>query len=94
MLKVKSILIVKIIVQHIIDINKLKILKYNKYLRKIMNINLIDYKKVNGRYIIYERKGKGKEYNSEDRLIFEGEYLNGERSGQGKEYEYSELKAE
>ena len=44
-----------------------------------MNINLINYKIFSGRYIIYEEKGKGKEYDNEDYLIFEGEYLNGKK---------------
>ena len=52
------------------------------------NINLIHYKFLSGKYIIYEKEGKGKEYdgNSND-LIFEGEYLNGKRNGKGKEYD-------
>ena len=31
---------------------------------------------------------KGKEYYSNDKLMFEGEYLNGKRTGKGKEYDY------
>ena len=51
-----------------------------------MDINIINYRILSGRYIIYESKNKGKEYNScGDELIFEGEYLNGERNGYGKE---------
>ena len=52
-----------------------------------MNINLINYKIFSGRYIIYEEKGKGKEYDNEDYLIFEGEYLNGKKNGKAKEYD-------
>ena len=37
------------------------------------------YKKYSDRYKIAEKNGKGKEYNKEDKLIFEGEYLNGKR---------------
>ena len=44
------------------------------------------YKKINGRYKIAEKNGKGKEYVFEDQLIFEGEYLNGQKKGKGKEY--------
>ena len=66
---------------------KLKLIKYNKGLQNLMNINLINYKIFNGRYIIYEEKGKGKEYDNEDYLIFEGEYLNGKKNGKAKEYD-------
>ena len=42
------------------------------------------------RYIIYESKSKGKEYDAyNDRIIYKGEYLNGERNGKGKEYNYN-----
>ena len=43
----------------------------------------MNYKLFSGRYIIYEKDGKVKEYNYNDVLIFEGEYLN----GKGKEYD-------
>ena len=33
------------------------------------------------------RNGKGKEYNSKGKLIYEGEYKNGEKNGEGKEYD-------
>ena len=58
-----------------------------------MNIFLNDYKTFNGRYIIYESKWKGKEYNSENILLFAGEFLNGERK-KGKEYFHHEIKYE
>ena len=65
-----------------------KIFKYNKNYQKLFDINLIDYKFISGRYIIYKTKNKGEEYNSyNDQLIYEGEYLNGKRSGKGKEYD-------
>ena len=52
-----------------------------------MNINLTTYKLFTGKYIIYEEKGKGKEYDGYiDFLQFEREYLNGERNGNWKEY--------
>ena len=37
-------------------------------------------------YLNGKRNGKGKEYNDDNKLIFEGEYLNGKRNGKGKEY--------
>ena len=68
---------------------RLKIIKYNKCLQKNLNKNLINYKFLSGKYIIYETKGTGKEYiGKTNRLIFEGEYSNGIRNGKGKEYYY------
>ena len=65
---------------------KLEIIIYNKELKKQLDINIEDYKKIKGIYRIRERNGKGKEYNKNGELIFEGEYLNGKRNGKGKEY--------
>ena len=64
-------------------------IKYNKILQNKFEISLINYKFLSGRYIEYEEKGKGKEYDTFfDILIFVGDYLNGERNGKGKEYGY------
>ena len=61
--------------------------KFNKSLQNTLNITIINYKYFTGKYIIYESKGIGKEYNStNDQLIYEGEYFHGERKGQGREY--------
>ena len=66
---------------------KLKVIKYNKKLKKQIDIKLINYKVYSGKYIVYETNIKGKEYDAyDDNLLFEGEYLNGERNGKGKEY--------
>ena len=84
---IKSTYLVDIIFSYIDEREKLKIIKYNKSLQKIINISIINYKYFTGKYIIYESNGKGKEYNGQyDRLLFEGEYLNGQRNGKGKEY--------
>ena len=72
-------------------------IRYNKRSQKKNEISLINYKFFSGRYIIYETKIKGKEYDGcSDDLIFEGEYLNGRKHGKGKEYYglYGELKFE
>ena len=75
---------------------KLNLVVKNKRLQKFLNINLTDIRRQSGKYIIGERNGKGKEYNSHnDELIFEGEYLNGKRNGRGKEYDkHNKLKFE
>jgi len=43
---------------------KLKLIKYNKYYQKNLDINIINYKILSGRYIIYDEEGKRFEYNS------------------------------
>ena len=78
---------IKLLFEYIDEKQKLKLIKYNKSLQKNININIINYQFFSEKYIIYESKGIGKEYNVYyDILIFEGEYLNGERNGKGKEY--------
>ena len=87
--KIKSITILKKIFSNIETISKLNLIHYNKNLQYKLNIDLIDYRRCIGRYIIFDENGEGKEYNSyNDQLIYEGEYLNGKRNGEGKEYNY------
>ena len=87
---IKSSYFIKIILFHLNDAKKFKIIKYNKTLQKILNIKLIDYINFSKRYIIYESNiigTIGREYNFEnDALIFEGTYKNKERNGRGTEY--------
>ena len=81
---IKSSYFSKMIFSWIDEKRKLNTIKYNKNLQEKMNITLLNYKIFYGKYIIFEDKGKGKEYNVfNDKLIFEGEYLN----GKGKEYD-------
>ena len=83
---IKSKYIIKILFYHLDEKIKLKLIKYDKNLQNIIDINLNNYIFFSGRYIEFEADGKGKEYDSYDRLKFEGEYLNGKRNGKGKEY--------
>ena len=84
---IKSSYLTIILFSFIDEERKLKLIKYNKKIQNEIGINIINYKMFKGRYIIYETKNKGKEYNGEtDTLIYEGEYLNGQRNGKGKEY--------
>ncbi len=76
----------KKIFHNVIDSIKLNILLYNKALQSKLNIDIIDIQRYNGKYILGERNGKGKEY-FDDNIIFEGEYLNGKRHGKRKEYD-------
>ena len=82
----KSKYILKIFFTFVDEKNKLDIIKYNKNMQNILDISLINYKIFSERYIIYGKNGKGKEYNYDDKLLFEGEYLNKKRNGKGKEY--------
>ena len=68
---------------------KLDIVKYNKKLQKRFDLSLINYKRFSSKYIYFESKGKGKEYNKYGDMIYEGEFLRGKRNGKGKEYYYS-----
>ena len=75
---IKSIYFRKILFFFVDEERKLNIIKYNKSLQKLLDINLINYKMFKGKYIIYESKTKAKEYKVYyDDLVFEGEYLNG-----------------
>ena len=66
----------------------LKLVAYNKELQNLMDIKLICYKVVSGKYFLGDKNGYGKEFNrSNNKLIYEGEYLNGKRNGKGKEYD-------
>ena len=84
---IKSSFFKKFIFFHLDEERKLQLIKYNKTLQNILDISLINYIIFSGEYIVFEEKGKGKEYDYlDDELIFEGEYLNGKRNGKGKEF--------
>ena len=84
---VKSAYITKIIFSYLNMKKKLKIIKFNKRIQKLIDINIEDYDIISdGHCIIIDKNGKGKEYKGEGNLIFEGEYLNRKRNGFGKEY--------
>ena len=83
----KSIYFIKKLFTFVDEKTKLDIIKYNKNMQNIMNINLTNYKFYSQKYIIFEENGKIKEYDGyDDRLLFEGGYLYGKRNGKGKEY--------
>ena len=84
---IKSRYILKLIFLNVCDEVKLKLIMENKKIMDKLNINLLDYKLLSGKYFIGNRNGKGKEYNSyNDKLLFKGEYTDGKRFGYGKEY--------
>ena len=68
---------------------KLDVIKYNKCFQNKLSLNIDQYKKKSGKYIINEVNNSKKEYILyTNKLIFEGEYLNGKKNGKGKEYDY------
>ena len=78
--KIKSTFFYKNIFNNIADKIKLKLVKYNKGIQKKLDIDIIHYKILSGRYIIYETKRKEKENNSyNENLLFKEEI-------KGKEY--------
>ena len=91
---VRSSYILNIILSHVIEEKKLKLFIYNKTIQNKINIHLINYKILSGKYIMHESPGIVKEYFSyNNNFIFEGEYKNGKRNGKGKEYDnYSDGK--
>ena len=71
----------------------LNLIIYNKQVQNLLLVDIKNYKKISGKYLIGEKNGKGKEYNYKNgKLEFEGEYLNGKRNGKGKEYDNSNSK--
>ena len=89
MKKIKSKYIIQFLFSNLCEKRKIKIIKYNKKLQNIIDIKLNKYKFFIGKYILYEKTGKGKEYSGySNNLFFEGEYLNRERNGNGKEYNW------
>ena len=85
---IKATYIIKDLFSFLPDAPKLNIILYNKYLQKLIGVDIQYYKKISGKYKIDGKNGKGKEYILyTNNLIFEGEYLNGKRNGKGKEYD-------
>ena len=95
---IKSSFIIKNIFSFLSTKQKLNMIIYNKGLQKINLIDIKDYKKINGKYKIVEKKGNGngREYILNTKiLVFEGKYLNYKRNGKGKEFfENGKLKFE
>ena len=71
--KFKSSYFIKLIYIFVEEVQKLRLVRYNKSIQKNLDISIINYKFFSGRYIIYESNGFGKEYYGyDDTLIFEG----------------------
>ena len=88
---IKSNLILKKVFYLLHFFKRINLVAHNKKLQKILNISILDYKRISGRFIEGEINGIGKEYGNNDncnnQLLYEGELLNGRRNGKGKEYD-------
>ena len=60
--KIKSSFFFMFLLPYINDKRKFKITNYNKDLQNFLGINLLDYKRMSGKYILGDINGKGKEY--------------------------------
>ena len=60
---IKSKYLVKLLFTFLLHKRKLRIARHNKQLQEKLDINLIFYKNMTHKYIIYEKDGIGKEYN-------------------------------
>ena len=90
--KLRSYYIKKKLFLYLDEVAKLKLIQYNKKLQSLININLLNYQIISGKYLKNGENGIVKEYDSfNDAFIFEGKYSNGKRNGKGKEYELDEL---
>ena len=81
----------KVLFSFINEETKLKIVKYNKGIQKIIGIDIVNYKFFSGKYIIRENDGNVKIYNYNHDLLYEGGYKNNKKNGKGKEYRDNDL---
>ena len=77
--QIKSSFITKEIFAYISNERKLELIKYNKHMQKILDVNLLNYKIYSGKYLLIDKNGIGKEFDYEGNLIFEGQYLKGKK---------------
>ena len=84
--RIKSLFILKKIFVNLELKIKLNVIIYNKNIQSKFNLNIIDYKRLSGKYKV-EKNDKIYLYNSYNhRLLFEGQYSKGRKNGKGKEY--------
>ena len=74
MKKIKSIFFIRLLFSTISQKHKLNMIKYNKKLQKLVDINLMNYKLFTGKYILYKENGKVEEHNSFHCVHVDGEH--------------------
>ena len=81
---IKSSYFTPILFSYLNDSRKLKLIKCNKNLQIKLDISIINYKFLSGRYAIYESNWNRKEYDgNSEQLIYKWGYLNGKRNEKG-----------
>ena len=85
--KIKSKYILQNIFIHVNNTQKLNTLRFNKRTQNRLELNIVDYRRLSGKYKII-KNNELKIYNSyNDRILFEGQYSNGNKNGKGREYD-------
>ena len=94
--KIKSNNIIKLIYSFVFESNKLKIIKYNKKLQNILNIEESNYFLWFGKGLTLDKNGNGQITSAHTfNILFEGKYKNGKKNGKGREYnKFGELQFE
>ena len=86
LIRINSSYVLKQIMDNIDIKRNLNLVKYSKKLQKRLDLDIFDYKRFSGTYII-EENGYITEYNGgNDYIIYEGGFSNGKRNGKGKEF--------
>ena len=89
---IKSSYILKAVFSFINEKSTLKIVIYNKKIQVSLDIDIINYKKLSGKYIVFDEKGEGKEYDSyTGQLIFKGKYCIKEKKKIGLEFKDNKI---
>ena len=87
LLNIKSSIILRNVFTYIDHRRKLNLIRFNSTIQQKIGLNIVDYRRLSGKYKIIKNNNKGREYNSfNDELLFEGHYSNGKKNGKGKEY--------
>ena len=82
---IKSNFFVRYLFSFVDDGKQLYLVKYNKRLQKLLNINIMNYRFFTGKYIEYDTNEKVKIYDCfSNNLIFEGEFINGKKKWKRK----------
>ena len=88
---VKSKYIIQNIFSYLQIEKKLSIIKNNKKLQNLLDVDIQIYKKLCNKLILLDIDGRVQELSINHKIIFEGNYLNMKRNGKGEEYEKNEL---
>ena len=59
---------------------------YNKKFQKLLNINIVDYRRLSGKYKIEENNSVIIYNSCNNEILYKGNYLNGKKNGYGREY--------